>query len=262
MATMTVGRAPIAPMLARQTTAEFLKLWRVPAFSITSLFLPVMFYAFIGVGQSSQVMSTGVTFGAYFLASMAVYAVANVMIFSFGISVATERGMKMDVLMRATPMPPAIFLLSKCITAIAFAALTLVVLFPFAYIAGGVRLDVDVWATLAYRVLLGSIPFIALGFAIGYLSGPNSAVAVINLIYLPTAFASGLFFPKQLLPHFIQQIAPYLPLHFFGQLGWDAVGAPTDGSVTSDWLYLVGYGVAFFALALWAYRREESRKFS
>jgi len=185
-----------------------------------------MFYAFIGVGQSSQVMSTGVTFGAYFLASMAVYAVANVMIFSFGISVATERGMKMDVLMRATPMPPAIFLLSKCITAIAFAALTLVVLFPFAYIAGGVRLDVDVWATLAYRVLLGSIPFIALGFAIGYLSGPNSAVAVINLIYLPTAFASGLFFPQQLLPHFIQQIAPYLPLHFFGQLGWDAIGAP------------------------------------
>ncbi|MEA2627716.1 MAG: type transport system permease protein, partial [Chloroflexota bacterium] len=157
---------------------------------------------------------------------------------------------------------PAIFLLSKCITAIAFAALTLVVLFPFAYIAGGVRLDADVWATLAYRVLLGSIPFIALGFAIGYLSGPNSAVAVINLIYLPTAFASGLFFPKQLLPQFIQQIAPYLPLHFFGQLGWDAVGAPTEGSVTSDWLYLAGYGVAFFALALWAYRREESRKFS
>jgi ABC-2 type transport system permease protein len=140
--------------------------------------------------------------------------------------------------------------------------MTLVVLFPFAYIAGGVRLDVSEWVTLAYRVLLGSIPFIALGFAIGYLSGPNSAVAVINLIYLPTAFASGLFFPKQLLPSFIQSIAPYLPLHFFGQLGWDAVGAPTDESVITDWIYLAVYGVLFFALALWAYRREESRKFS
>ena len=262
MATTAVRRAAVAPMLARQTRAEFLKLWRVPAFSITSLFLPVMFYAFIGIGQSKQVISPGVTFGAYFLASMAVYAVANVMIFSFGISVATERGMKMDVLMRATPMPPWVYLLSKCITAVAFAAMTLVVLFPFAYVAGGVRLDASEWFTLAYRVLLGSIPFIALGFAIGYLSGPNSAVAVINLIYLPTAFASGLFFPKQLLPSFIQSIAPYLPLHFFGQLGWDAVGAPTDESVVTDWLYLAGYGVLFFALALWAYRREEGRKFS
>jgi ABC-2 type transport system permease protein len=249
-------------MLVRQTWAEFLKLWRVPAFSITSLFLPVMFYAFIGIGQSSEVVSPGVTFGAYFLASMAVYSVANVMIFSFGISVATERGMKMDVLMRATPMPPWVFLLSKCIVALVFAAMTLVVLFPFAYIAGGVRLDADVWTTLAFRVLLGSIPFIALGFAIGYLSGPNSAVAVINLIYLPTAFASGLFFPKQLLPEFIQRISPYLPLHFFGQLGWDAIGAPTDESVTTDWLYLAAYGVLFFVIALWAYRREETRKFS
>ncbi|HXC75902.1 MAG TPA: ABC transporter permease [Candidatus Acidoferrum sp.] len=258
----TVARAPILPMLVRQTGAEFLKLWRVPAFSITSLVLPVMFYAFIGIGQSSQNIFPGVKFGSYFLASMAVYAVANVMIFSFGISVATERGMKMDVLMRATPMPPWVYLLSKCITALAFAGLTLVVLFPFAYIAGNVRIDASEWATLAYRVLLGSIPFIALGFAIGYLSGPNSAVAVINLIYLPTAFASGLFFPKQLLPSFIQSISPYLPLHFFGQLGWDAIGAPTDGNVTTDWIYLIGYGVAFFALALWAYRREEGRKFS
>lgn len=262
MAVATHRRASVGPMLLLQTWAEFLKLWRVPAFTLTSLFLPVMFYAFIGVGQSSQKIFPNVTFGAYFLASMAVYSVANVMIFSFGISVATERGQKMDLLMRATPMPPLLYLVSKCITALFFAALTLVVLFPFAYLAGHVRLDTSAWVNLASRVLLGSIPFIALGFAIGYLSGPNSAVAVINLIYLPTAFASGLFFPKQLLPSFIQSIAPYLPLHFFGQLGWDAVGAPTDGSVITDWLYLAAYGVAFFALALWAYRREESRKFN
>lgn len=251
-------------MLVRQTYAEFLKLWRVPAFSATSLVLPVMFYAFIGIGQASSPLFKGsnITFGAYFLASMSVYAVANVMIFSFGISVATERGMKMDLLMRATPLPPLVYLLSRCITAIAFAALTLLVLFPFAYIAGGVRLDALVWLTLAFRVLLGSIPFIALGFAIGYLSGPNSAIAVINLIYLPTAFASGLFFPRQLLPAFIQNISPYLPLYRFGQLGWDAIGAPTTENVTTDWIYLAAYGVVFFAVALWAFRREESRKFS
>ncbi len=234
-------------MLFRQTSAEFLKLWRVPAFSATSLLLPVVFYAFIGIGQASQrLQGTHITFGAYFLASMAVYAVANVMIFSFGISVANERGQKMDVLMRATPLPALVYLLSRCITALVFA----------------VRLEGSEWFTLAYRVLLGSIPFIALGFAIGYLAGPNSAIAVINLIYLPTAFASGLFFPKQLLPQIIQNISPYLPLYRFGQLGWDAVGAPTSDNVTTDWLYLAGYGIAFFAIALWAYRREESRKFS
>ena len=162
-------------MLSRQTWAEFLKLWRVPAFSATSLLLPIVFYAFIGIGQANETMrGTNVKFGAYFLGSMAVYAVANVMIFSFGISVATERGLKMDLLMRATPLPPWVYLLSKCITAIVFAALTLAVLFPFAYIAGGVRLDTDAWFTLAYRVLLGSIPFIA-EFARSY---PGATVLV------------------------------------------------------------------------------------
>src|SRR4030088_1820447 len=136
-------------MLIRLTRAEFLKLWRVPAFSATSLLLPLVFYAFIGIGQASQTLQgSNVTFGAYFLASMAVYSVANVMIFSFGISVATERGMKMDLLQRAPPMPPFVYLVSKCITALVFAALTLVVLFPFAYLAGGVRLDPSAWATL------------------------------------------------------------------------------------------------------------------
>ena len=42
----------------------------------------------------------------------------------------------------------------------------------------------------------------------------------------------------------------------------NAIGAPTSENVTTDWLYLAGYGVAFFAIAVWAYRREESRKFS
>ena len=262
MATASM-RAPVGPMLVSQTFAEFLKLWRVPAFSATSLILPVMFYLFIGVGQgSTPIRGSSVNLATYFLASMAVYSVANVMVFSFGISVATERGMKMDLLMRATPLPPLVYMLSRCITALAFAALTLVVLFPFAYLVGGVHLDAGTFLTLAVRVLLGAIPFIGLGFAIGYLAGPNSAIAVINLIYLPTAFASGLFFPKQLLPDFIQTLSPYLPLYRFGQIAWDGVGVKSTDGVTTDSLYLVAYGVAFFLIALWAFRREESRKFS
>src|SRR2546428_3027302 len=99
---MAAKRAPVGPMLARQTWAEFLKLWRVPAFSITSLVLPVMFYAFICIAQASEEVSPHVTFRAYFLASMAVYGVANERILIFGISVPAEPGVKMGAL-----IPPA-----------------------------------------------------------------------------------------------------------------------------------------------------------
>jgi ABC-2 type transport system permease protein len=111
--------------------------------------------------------------------------------------------------------------------------------------------------------MLCSLPFVGLGFALGYLAGPNSAPAVTNLIYLPTAFASGLFFPLRLLPQFLQNIAPYLPLYRGAQLVWDAVGAPTEGgSIATAWLYMGAYAVVFFLLALWAYRRDQSRKFN
>jgi ABC-2 type transport system permease protein len=258
--------APMFPMLARQSYAEFIKLFRVPAFSTTRIVLPAMFYAFIGLGQAKQRMGSGanaVTFGEYFLASMALYGVANVMVLGFGISLANERGQKQDLLMQSTPLRPIVYFVAKALSALLIALMALIVLSALAVVAGGAHLGASQWANLFVRAMLCSIPFIGLGFALGYLAGPNSAPAVTNLIYLPTAFASGLFFPLQLLPKFLQDIAPYLPLYRGAQLVWDSVGAPTEGgSLTTDWLYMAGYTVAFFVLALWAYRRDQSRKFN
>jgi len=257
--------APVLPMLRKQAWAEFIKLFRVPAFSTTSIVLPAMFYAFIGLGQSKEPLYAGaqVTFGDYFLASMALYGVANVMVLGFGISLANERGQKQDLLMQSTPLPAAVYFAAKALSALVIALMALVVLFVLAGAAGGVDLTVTQWVTLTYRAMLCSIPFIGLGFALGYIAGPNSAPAVTNLIYLPTAFASGLFFPLHLLPKFLQDIAPYLPLYRGAQLVWDAVGTPIEGgSLSTDWLYMGGFTVVFFALAFWAYRRDQGRKFN
>lgn len=251
-------------MVALQTRAEFLKLFRIPAFSATSIVLPAMFYAFIGLGQAKEPLAPGlhVTFGEYFLGSMALYGVANVMVLGFGISLANERGQKQDLLMQSTPLPVAVYFFAKGVSALAIAFMALVALGVLAYLSGGVHLDAYHWITLGWRALLLSIPFVGLGFGLGYLAGPNSAPAVTNLIYLPTAFASGLFFPLRLLPQFLQNIAPYLPLYRGAQLVWDSVGAPIDTTITTDWVYMAAYTVAFFALAFWAYRRDQGRKFN
>jgi ABC-2 type transport system permease protein len=256
--------APLAPMLRTQAWAEFIKLFRVPAFSVTSIVLPSMFFAFIGLGQAGQPYAphSTITFGAYFLASMALYGVANVMVLGFGISIANERGQKQDLLMQSTPLPAPVFFIAKAVSALLIAAIALAVLSVFATVAGGVGLTSSQWVTLTTRAMLCSIPFIGLGFALGYMAGPNSAPAVTNLIYLPTAFASGLFFPLRYLPPFLQNIAPYLPLYRGAQLVWSSVGVPVDYPINSDWAYMAGYAVAFFLLAFWAYRRDQGRKFN
>ena len=234
--------------------------WRVPAFSVTNLVLPIVFFTFFGLPVARLVRSDGVSIGAYLLASFGAYAVGNVMVYGFGIGVANERGMKIDRLMRASPLPPLVFMLAKVLTALVFSFVALVLLIGYGIVVGGIHETPAVWATIIVRLLAGSLPFIALGFAIGYWSGPNAAPAMANLIYLPLSFASGLFLPLSQLPGFVRTVAPYLPAYHYGQLAWSAVGAGTEPMAVSL-AWLAGYTALFLAIAFRAYRREESRKF-
>ena len=253
--------APLLGMLGAQTLAELRARWRVAAFSMTSLALPVVFFTFFGLPFASQTFPDGVSVGAYLLVSFAAYGVGNVMVYGFGIGVANERGMKVDLLMRATPLPPAVAVLAKVLVALAFALVSIVVLIVFGVVVGGIRQDLTVWLQVIVRLLAGSMPFVALGFAIGYTAGPHAAPALANLIYLPLSFASGLFMPVSQLPGFVQKIAPYLPSYHYGQLAWSAVGARAEPlAVSLAWL--AGYTVVFLAIAVRAYRREETRKFA
>ena len=252
--------APLVHMLLAQTRAELRMRWRVPAFSLTSIALPVVFFTFFGLPVAGLVRPDGISVGAFLVASFGAYAVGSVMVYSFGIGVAVERGMKVDLLMRVMPVPPTVYLLAKVLTALAFSLISLMVLIAYGIAVGGVSQPPLVWGGMIVRLLVGSLPFIGLGFAIGYLAGPHSAPAVANLVYLPLAFASGLFVPPSQLPRFVQTFAPYLPTYHYGQLVWGSLRASTEPlGVSLAWL--AGYGIAFFALALRAYRGDERRKF-
>ena len=252
--------APLGRMLAMQIKSQMLIQWRLLAFSLTSLILPVLFFTFFGLPVVRQVTAEGLSVGAYVLASFATYSVGSVMVYSFGIGVANERGMKIDLLMRATPLPPIIYLLGRVMNSLLFALVSLVVLIVYGIVVGGVRQDITVWINMVAYLLAGSLPFIALGFAIGYWCGPYVAPAVANLVYLPLSFAAGFFLPLQQLPAFVRRAAPYLPTYHYAQLAWSAVGAETEPLYIS-FLWLAGYTIILFGMAVWAYQREEARKF-
>ena len=252
--------APVARMLARQTLAELRIRSRIPAFSAVSLALPVLFYSFFGLPVAHLTFADGRSVGAHVLAAFGAYAVGSVMVYAFGIGVATERAMRIDLLLRATPLPPAVHLLAKIFTGLVYASVSLALLIVFGVLVGGVRQPPAVWLSVATRLLAGSLPFIALGFAIGYRYGPNAAPAVANLVYLSLSFASGLFMPIEQLPPVVRGLAPWLPTYHYAQLAWNALGAPTE-AVGASLLWLAGYTALFLTLALRAYRREEERKF-
>ncbi len=260
---VTTDVAPIGRMLLLQTRAQLISRLRTPAFSVLSLGMPVMFFALFDAIFGSRGQSAGVSVGEYILVSYATYAVANVMVYNFGIGVANERGRKLDLLQRAMPLPPAVAAVAQVLFALVFALIAVLILFVYAFVVGGIRLDATTWLDLVWRLLIGSFPMIGLGMAIGYISSANAAPAIVNVVYLPMAFLSGIFIPFDELPSVIQRIGQVLPTYHYAQLGWATLGTGVaNESTVTALLWLAGWSVVMLGIAVRVYRMDESRKFS
>jgi len=258
---MSVAVAPVAPMLIAQTRAQVLNYVRIPAFSLTSLALPLVFYTFFGLPNASKHFPDGTSVGLYLMCSFGAYAVSSVMVFSFGIGVANSRGLKIDLLQRATPLPPVVAIVANVINAVVFALVAIALLMAFVVLLGGVRFPVETGLQIVGLLLVGALPLIGMGMTIGYSVGPNAAPAVANLIYLPMAFASGMFIPVGDLPDFIQRIARYLPTYHYAQLAYTPVHH-ADEALGWALAWSAVWAVILFAAATRAYRRDQLRKFS
>ena len=253
--------APIPRMLLAETRAKLLSRLRAPAFSVLSIVLPTMFFALFFAIFGNQANVDRTELGKYILASYSTYAVANVMVFNFGIGIANERGQKQDVLQRATPLPGYVAALAQVIFSLVFALLALIVLYAYAFVVGGVRLEAETWLAFTGKLLLGSFPMMGLGMAIGYSTSANAAPAVTNLIYLPMSFISGIFISINQLPSGIQAVGRLLPLYHYLQLPLASVGA-NDESTGTAVLWLIGWSVVLFAVAARLYRMDTDKKFS
>jgi ABC-2 type transport system permease protein len=244
---------------ALEAKYEFLKLWRMPAYAIPSIAFPVMFYALFGLTFGSGRVAGPVTMSAYLIATYGAFGVIGAALFGFGVGVAVERGQGWMTLKRATPMPPMAYFTAKLAMAMLFSSIIVLLLAALGSAFGGVRFSAPTWALLFVTLVLGAIPFGAIGLALGYLCGPNSAPAVVNVLYLPMAFASGLWIPIEVLPPFVRGIAPFLPPYHLGQLALGIIGAGSGAPAWTHIVVLAGFSAAGLGVAMWGYRRDEDK---
>jgi ABC-2 type transport system permease protein len=237
---------------------EFMKLLRLPAFVLPTLAFPVLFYVFFGLSMKAD---GPIVLATYLIATYGVFGVVGAALFGFGVGVATERGQGWMLLKRASPMPPGAYFAAKIFMSVVFGSLIVAMLYTLGATLGHVQLPASGWATLAVIHVGGSLPFCAMGLAMGYFAGPNSAPAIVNLIYLPMSFLSGLWLPIQVLPEFIRKIAPALPTYHLAQLALRVIGADSGGSVAGHLAYLATFTVVCLALARIGYRRDEDKTY-
>lgn len=239
---------------------EFLKLVRLPIFAATTVALPLMFYVIFGITfAGEQARGVGVT--TYMLVTYGAFGVIGAALFGFGVSVAVERGQGWMRLKRVAPMPPLAYFVAKVAMSVAVAMIIVLAMGTLAATLGGVRLDPQQWGAAGLALVAGALPFSAMGLAFGYLVGPNSAPAVLNLVWLPMAFASGLWIPISQLPEVVQTVAVALPPYHFVQLALGTIGASEGGSPVVHVAAVLGSTALFLAVAAWGFRRDEGRTY-
>lgn len=240
---------------------ELLKTLRMPAYAIPTISFPILFYAFFGLAFGSGRMAGPVNMPTYLLGTYGTFGVIGASLFGFGVGVAIERGQGWMLLKRATPMPPLAYFAAKIFMALTFSLVLVLGLFALGAAFGDVRLTASAWISLGSVLVAGALPFCACGLALGYFCGPNSAPAIVNLLYLPLAFLSGLWIPIQALPRVLQVLAPALPPYHFSQLALAQIGAQSGPAAWVSVLYLVGFTAMSLGLAYVGYRRDEGKTY-
>lgn len=240
---------------------EFLKMLRMPGYALPTLLFPLFFYLFFGVGAGAHKAIGSVNVATYLLATYGTFGVMGASLFGFGVTVAVERGQGWLQVKRTTPMPVSAYFVAKIAMALLFSALVVASLFTLGVTVGGVQMSFGAGAQLFAILVAGALTFCALGLAIGYYAGPNSAAPIVQLIYLPLSFLSGLWMPIMFLPKGLQRLAFFLPPFHLSQLALGAVGSARGGSPIVHVLALVIATAIFLAVAYSGFRRDEGKMY-
>lgn len=258
-----VQRTPraTATIYLKEAKYEFLKNLRLRMYTASVLSFPIMFYVLFGLVLNAK-EAIGVTrVPTYLIATYGTFGVMGASLFGTAAGLASDRGLGWLQVKRASPMPPFAYFAAKVVTNMIFSTIILIALFLLGVGFGGVRMPFADFARLLGTLVIGSLPFSAMGLAIGYFAGPNSAPATINLIYLPMSFCSGLWVPFMFLPKVVKQIALVLPPYHLSQLALGIVGAGHQESAASHWEVLLAFTMICLGIARIGFQRDQEKMY-
>ncbi|HLW88841.1 MAG TPA: ABC transporter permease [Terriglobales bacterium] len=269
IATATTINLPVGRRLretlvvyAKEAKFEFLTRLRMRAFSLSTILFPVMFYILFGlVLNGKEAAVNGTHFATYLIATYGSFGVMGASLFGTAAGLASERGLGWLQVKRASPMPPFAYFLAKVVMSMIFSTAVVLSLFALGISLGGVHLSPVEALKLLGILVFGSLPFCAMGLAIGYFCGPTSATPIINLAYLPLSFCSGLWVPLMFLPKAMRDLAHLLPPYHLAQLALGVVGAGQQEAAWTHWNVLIGFTLICLVVARIGFQRDEGKTY-
>lgn len=161
--------------------------------------------------------------------------------------------------LRMTPARMGLFGLSDMAMRMIFGIVQIILLSLIGVFIFGATLHIHM-PSLVVCFLFGSLSFNAIGYLISSFSKTMEAyMGVANISSFLMMFLSGVFFPVEIMPSWLQPVAHVLPLTYFVEGLRDSMVYATGLASADLWLgigIMVLWGAASFALGSWIYRAK------
>jgi ABC-2 type transport system permease protein len=245
-------------LFLHELKAEQLLYWRSREAAFFTFIFPLLLYILVSAFYTGKI--EGQPAGRVLLAGLLGYGAATTTFAGIAIFLVVRRENGVLKRLRATPLPPHVYvaaLLASTLLVFALEAVAMIVLARVVYDVG----IPDRLGSLTLSLLLGAATFTALGIALtAAIRSAEGASAVVNIIVLPMAFLSGAFGPTRHYPRVLRAIADVLPLTYLIKLVRGAIvfERPIWHQATSIAI-LAAWGLVGLVLALLYFRWEPTQ---
>jgi ABC-2 type transport system permease protein len=211
-------------LFLHEVRTEQLLFWRNREAAFFTFFLPILFFLIFGsIYGDSLITKEHIKAAPFLQAGMIGYGVASTAFAGLAITMVIRRESGVLKRIRATPLPPATYLLAVLVSTFVVFVIeaTLIILIGrvLFHIAFPERLG-----SLFVILMLGAVCFAAMGLGLtGLVRSAEGSSAVVNFVYLPMAIISGTFFTPKEFPSFLRAIADVLPLTYYTKLTRDVM---------------------------------------
>ena len=192
--------------------------------------------------EIEDIKSRTQTYLDFLLPGIMAFMLMNLSIAGSGFNVVEFRRRGILKRLFVTPIKPIDFVSAIVIARMVIVLGQLSVIFGFAFFF----LDVNIVGSISHLffiIMLSVLMFLTLGFSIGSLAKTQESVGVIASIFIyPQIVMSGVFFPIDTLPEFIQPFSEILPL---------SIVADAMRSISSDGLLLLAVYKNIIGISIW-----------
>jgi ABC-2 type transport system permease protein len=234
---------------------EIVRTFRNRRFFVFSVGFPLVLY-FVIAGpnrNNDDFAGSGLPAALYYMIGLTAFGTMNTVL-STGTRIAGERSAGWNRQLRLTPLSTKNYFRTKVLVAYLLALITIGMLYASG-ISLGVSLSAGEWARMTGLVLVGLVPFAALGILMGHLLTTDSIGPAMGGTTALLSLLGGVWFPIN--SGTMHDIAEALPSYWLVQASHVSIGG--DGWGSRGWFIVAAWTVVLTVLAARVYQRDTQR---